>query len=106
MITVMILIMAGKTNLQLKVEFVPRCLFVFLKKQNKNKLRGLSLLANYTDRATAACRGVAQSARRIPYGRILLSRPEPLLFLSSSSSVVLMRLSGPRSRPTTSQKVW
>jgi hypothetical protein len=34
------------------------------------------------------------------------SRPEPLLFLSSSSSVVLTRLSGPRSRPTTSQKIW
>jgi hypothetical protein len=37
-----------------------------------------------------------------PYSR--LSIPEPLLFLSSSSSVVLTRLSGPRSRPTTSQK--
>jgi hypothetical protein len=32
-----------------------------------------------------------------------LSRPEPLLFLPSScSSVVIRRLSGPRSRPTTS----
>jgi hypothetical protein len=30
----------------------------------------------------------------------------PLLFLSRSSSVVLTRLSGPRSRPTTSQKIW
>jgi hypothetical protein len=41
------------------------------------------------------------------YGRILgLSRPEPLLFLPSSSSVVLSRLSGPRSRLTTSQKTW
>jgi hypothetical protein len=39
-----------------------------------------------------------------PYSRI--SRPEPLLSLSSSSSVVLTRLSGPRSRPTTSQKIW
>jgi hypothetical protein len=38
-----------------------------------------------------------------PYSRF--SRPEPLLFLSSSSSVVLTRLSGPRSRPTTSQKI-
>jgi hypothetical protein len=38
------------------------------------------------------------------YSRV--SRPEPLLFLSSSSSVVLTRLSGPRSRPTTSQKIW
>jgi hypothetical protein len=35
-----------------------------------------------------------------------LSRPEPLLFLPSSSSVVLTRLSGPRSRPTTSQETW
>jgi hypothetical protein len=34
------------------------------------------------------------------------SRPEPLLFLPSSSSVVLTRLSGPRSRPTGSQKIW
>jgi hypothetical protein len=33
-----------------------------------------------------------------------ISRPEPLLFLSSSSSVVLTRLSGPRSRP--SQKIY
>jgi hypothetical protein len=32
------------------------------------------------------------------------SSPEPLLFLPSSSSIVLTRLSGPRSRPTTSQK--
>jgi hypothetical protein len=34
-----------------------------------------------------------------PYSR--RSRPEPLLFLPSSSSVVLTRLSGHRSRPTT-----
>jgi hypothetical protein len=34
-----------------------------------------------------------------------LSRPKPLLFLSSSSSIVLTRLSEPRSRHTTSQKV-
>jgi hypothetical protein len=34
-----------------------------------------------------------------PYSR--LSRPEPLLFLPSSSSVVFTRLNGPRSRPTT-----
>jgi hypothetical protein len=40
------------------------------------------------------------------YGRILhFSRPESLLFLPSSSSVVLMRLSGPRSRPTTTKKI-
>jgi hypothetical protein len=28
----------------------------YLKQQNKNKLHGLSPQANYTDRATAACR--------------------------------------------------
>jgi hypothetical protein len=38
-----------------------------------------------------------------PYSRF--SRPEPLLFLPNSYSVVLTRLSGPRSRPTTSQKI-
>jgi hypothetical protein len=37
-----------------------------------------------------------------PYSRIY--RPEPLLFLPSSSSVVLTRLSGLRSRPTNFQK--
>jgi hypothetical protein len=45
--------------------------------------------ANYTDRATAACR---RSQRQrdgslLPYSRI--SRPWPLLLLSSSSSIVL-----------------
>jgi hypothetical protein len=39
-----------------------------------------------------------------PYSRF--SRPEPLFFLSSSSSVVLTRLSGPRSRHCTSQENW
>jgi hypothetical protein len=39
-----------------------------------------------------------------PYSR--LSRREPLLVLPSSPSVVLTRLSGPSSRPTTSQKIW
>jgi hypothetical protein len=39
-----------------------------------------------------------------PYSR--LSRPEQLLFLSSSSSIELKRLSGPRSGPTTSQEIW
>jgi hypothetical protein len=38
-----------------------------------------------------------------PYSR--LPRPKSLIFLPSSSSVVLARLSGPRSRPTTSQKI-
>jgi hypothetical protein len=39
-----------------------------------------------------------------PYSRI--SWPEPLLFLPSSSSIVLTRLSGLSCRPTTSQKIW
>jgi hypothetical protein len=39
-----------------------------------------------------------------PYSR--LSRPEPLLFHPCSSSIVLTRLSGPRSRQITSQKMW
>jgi hypothetical protein len=87
------------------------------KNKQTNKLRGLSPLANYNDRATAACqRSYCQplqiDERRVvsavdsvrPYFR--LSRPEPLFFLSSSSSIVLTRLSGPRSRPTTFQKIW
>jgi hypothetical protein len=41
-----------------------------------------------------------------PYGRILWFLDlESLIFLSSSSSIVLTRLSGPHSRPTTSQKM-
>jgi hypothetical protein len=39
-----------------------------------------------------------------PYSR--LSTPERLLFLSGGSSIVLTRLSGPRYRSTTSQKIW
>jgi hypothetical protein len=35
-----------------------------------------------------------------------LSRPETLLFLPSSSSIVLTKLSAPRSRPTAFQKIW
>jgi hypothetical protein len=39
-----------------------------------------------------------------PYSRF--SRPESLISLPSSSSIVLTRQSGPRSRPTTPQKIW
>jgi hypothetical protein len=39
-----------------------------------------------------------------PYSRI--SRPEPLLFLWSSSSIILTRLSWPCSWPTTLHKIW
>jgi hypothetical protein len=44
--------------------------------------------------------GVAWSAL------IRFYRPEPLLFHSSGASFILTRLSGPCSRPTTSQKIW
>jgi hypothetical protein len=41
-----------------------------------------------------------------PHGRkSRFSKPEPLLLLSSSSSFILSILSGPRSRPTTFQKI-
>jgi hypothetical protein len=70
-------------------------------------LHGLSPQANFTDRATAACRRSDCQLLRIhgqrdgslwPYSRF--SRQKAATFLSSSSSVVLTRLSGPRSRPT------
>ena len=81
------------------------------------KLRGLSPRANYTDRAAAAGRrskcqllrieDVTWSAQRIPKAVNLcfLDRSR-YFFYSSSSSIDLMRLSGPRSRPTTTQKIW
>jgi hypothetical protein len=79
------------------------------------KLRGFSPQANYTHWATAACRwsysqllridGVVWSAQRIPTAVNLdFLDPEPLLFHSSSSSVILTRLSKSLSRLTTSQK--
>jgi hypothetical protein len=56
---------------------------------------------------TFADRGCHVVSVTDPYVRILaFLDPEKLLFLSSSSSVVLTRLSGPRSRNTTSQKIW
>jgi hypothetical protein len=79
----------------------------------KKQLRGMS---PYTDRATAACqksqcqlfanRGChVVSVRTLrPYSRF--SRPEPLIFLPNRSSIVVTWLSGPRCRPTTSQKIW
>jgi hypothetical protein len=53
---------------------------------------------------TFADRGVRATD---PYGRILgfLDRSR-YFFLSSSSSIIPMRLSRPHSRPTTSQKLW
>jgi hypothetical protein len=78
------------------------------------ELSGFSPQANYTDRATAVCddvltfadRGVAWSTQRIPTAvNIGILDPEQLLFHSSSSSVIITRLSEHRSRPTTSQKI-
>jgi hypothetical protein len=56
---------------------------------------------------TSADRGCHVVSVTDPYGPYFrISRPELLRFLPSSSSVVLSRLSGTRSRPTTSQKIW
>jgi hypothetical protein len=44
------------------------------------------------------------SAADPPRSLNLSFRPEPLIFLKSSSSFILTRLSGPRSRPTATQK--
>jgi hypothetical protein len=50
--------------------------------------------------------GIAWSAQRIPTAVNLdFSEPESLLFHSNSSSGILTRPSGPRSRSTT-QKIW
>jgi hypothetical protein len=80
------------------------------------KLSGLSPRANYTDQATAACRrsywqllraeGVTWPARRIPLAVFSILDRSRYFFFSSSSSIILTRLSGPRSRPTTSEKIW
>jgi hypothetical protein len=50
--------------------------------------------------------GATWSARRIPTVISRFYRPEPLLFLPSSSATLLTMLSGHRSRPTASQKIW
>ena len=81
------------------------------------KLRGLSPRANYTDRAAAAGRrslvptfadrGVSRGQRNgSPRPLISVFWTEAATFYSSSSSIDLTRLSGPRSRPTTTQKIW
>jgi hypothetical protein len=73
--------------------------------------------ANYTDRSRSAkyvstlaygeCRVVSAVSATDPQGHNLgLLDTEPLLYYSRSSSIILTRLSGPRSRPTTSQKIW
>jgi hypothetical protein len=73
------------------------------------KLRELSPRANYEVSANFYGNRVERGQRDgflRQYAR--LSRPEPLLFLpsTSSSSIVLTGLSGLHSRPTISQKIW
>jgi hypothetical protein len=52
-------------------------------------------------------KGVAWSAQQIPTAvKLDVLDPEPLHFHSNITSVILTRLCGPRSRPTTSQKIW
>jgi hypothetical protein len=60
-----------------------------------------TLVSNFADRGVLYSRSSGSSTAVIS-----VSRPEPLIFLLRSSSVVLMRLSGPPSRPTTSHKIW
>jgi hypothetical protein len=50
------------------------------------------------------CHVVSAADPLRPYSRF--PRPEPLIFLSSISSIVLTRLSRPRSIPTTTQNIW
>jgi hypothetical protein len=82
-------------------------LFVTFYLPNKQKLTSVAWVprANYTIWATATCRrswylllrmeGFMWSAWRIPWPYYRFSRPKPLLFLPSSSTIVLTRLSGP-----------
>jgi hypothetical protein len=77
-------------------------------------LTGLSPRANHTDChllvklvPTFVDRRVSHIQRgRSPRLYYRFSAPEPLLFLPSSSWIVLARLNGPRSTPATSQKIW
>jgi hypothetical protein len=56
--------------------------------------------------ANFSWRGCRVVSATDPHGRNLrFLDPKPLLFHSSSSAIILTRLSGPRSRPTTSQKI-
>jgi hypothetical protein len=87
-----------------------------LKKNQTKKPHSFSQQANYTTErpplvgeisANFCGKRVSHGQRnRFPRPYSRFSRPEPLLFHSNSSSVILRRLSGPRSRPTTSQNIW
>jgi hypothetical protein len=85
----------------------------FCRTPQTNKLRGFSPqseLYRPSDHRlsaklvpTLADRGCRIVSATNPHGRFF--RPQPL-FPWNSFSIILMRLSGPRSRPTTSQKIW
>jgi hypothetical protein len=76
---------------------VPEIRFNIILLLKKPKLHGLSPRANYTDRATAACRRSDCQLVRI---KGATCRQEPLLFYQVAPQFVLTRLSAPRSRPT------
>jgi hypothetical protein len=74
-------------------------------KQTNNKPLGLSPRANYTDRATSPSRRSYCRRDGFPRSYPRIFRPETLHFLSSTSSVVLTKLSEPRSRPAAFPKI-
>jgi hypothetical protein len=70
----------------------------FNKSHKKTKAK---LVLTFVDRE------VSRSQRRgIPYGRNLGFLDLELLFFLPCNSIVLTKLSGPRSRLTASQKIW
>jgi hypothetical protein len=78
------------------------CLWSASELRRPSDLRFLArLVLTFADRGCCVVSATDSPGR---YSRF--SRPEPLLFIPVSSSVVLTRLSGPRSRPTASQKIW
>jgi hypothetical protein len=85
-----------------------RILFWFIKYQVRERTIPTERLLLVDDISTNFCGERVPRGQRdeslLPYSRI--SRPEPLFFLTSISSFVLTRLSGPRFRLTTSQKIW
>jgi hypothetical protein len=73
--------------------------------------------AKYTDRVAASCwrswcqllriEGVAWSVQRIPAAvNLSFQDRSRYFFIQVAPQLFLTRLSGPRSRPTTSQKIW
>jgi hypothetical protein len=88
------------TYLRLQLALEISCPSLFLLDTIKLKLNSVALVR----KRSIPTKRPPLSAKLVPTSQ--LSRPEPLLFLPSCSSVVLTRLSEPRSRPTTTQKIW